>query len=104
MPAFLEIVSGTSKPGQKFELASGRMVVGRHPDCAIVLDNIAVARKHADIVEVDGMYSIEDLRSRCGICVNGRRFPTQTLIALTPGGLIRIANVELRFHGAGPSR
>ncbi len=70
-------------------------VMGRHPDCELVLDNIAISRQHAQILESHGSYFLEDLRSRNGTFLNdvqieGRR-------ELKDGDLIRICDATMRF-------
>ena len=61
--AFLKVIVGDN-PGQSYKLEGSRMVIGRHPTCEIVLDNAAVSRHHAQILENLGSYFLEDMRSR----------------------------------------
>lgn len=58
-------------PGQLFPIEGDGAVLGRHPDCDIVLESGAVSRQHARIVRVEGQYYIEDLQSRNGTLLNG---------------------------------
>jgi len=53
--AFLKVVKGGC-PGQILELTGDRMVLGRHPNCDIVLDDAAVSRHHAQILQSHGNY------------------------------------------------
>lgn len=96
----LEVLKGMT-PGQVIEVQSDRTVFGRHPHCQLVLDNAAVSRYHAQIVEVHGDYFIEDLRSRNGTHVNeelveGRR-------QLQDKDLIRVCDYTFRFLQSAPS-
>jgi len=59
--------------GGTFALDRESAVLGRHPDCDIVLDSGAVSRQHARIQRVDGKFYIEDMQSRNGTYVNGRQ-------------------------------
>ncbi len=68
--AILKVTSGNC-PGQLIELHGDRMIIGRHPTCHIVIDNAAVSRNHAQIVESHGSYFLEDLHSRNGTQLNG---------------------------------
>ena len=61
--AFLQVVKG-SCPGQIIELTGDKLRIGRHPNSEIVLDNAAVSRFHAQILQSHGNFYIEDLRSR----------------------------------------
>jgi serine phosphatase RsbU (regulator of sigma subunit)/pSer/pThr/pTyr-binding forkhead associated (FHA) protein len=68
--AVLQVLNGLN-PGQIFHLDRERSIMGRHPDCDIVLDVGAVSRQHAQVLAVDGKYFVEDLKSRNGTFVNG---------------------------------
>jgi serine phosphatase RsbU (regulator of sigma subunit) len=70
--------------------------MGRHPSCQIVLDNAAVSRNHAQIVQSRGTWYLEDLRSRNGTLVNGTKISGRT--ELRDGDEIRVCEVVLRFH------
>lgn len=56
------------------QLFEGANMVGRAPDCRIVIHDAAVSRHHAVIlVESNGSISVKDLDSKNGTHVNGRR-------------------------------
>ncbi len=56
-----------------------RVVLGRSMVCDLVFDSPHISRKHVEIVrEADG-WIVEDLRSRQGVAVNGRRVARQKL-------------------------
>lgn len=93
------VVKG-SCPGQLLELLGERMVMGRHPSCQILLDNAAVSRNHAQILENHGTYYIEDLRSRNGTLLNGKTIQGRT--ELKDGDEIRVCEVVLRFFQGLP--
>ncbi|HEY1783996.1 MAG TPA: FHA domain-containing protein, partial [Pirellulales bacterium] len=59
-------------PGEQITIPGDRAVLGRHPECDIVLDAAAVSRQHAQIVQEGHDFYIEDLHSRNGTFVNGR--------------------------------
>jgi sigma-B regulation protein RsbU (phosphoserine phosphatase) len=67
--ALLKLVKGGAV-GQVIPLSGERILLGRHPSCQIVLDNAAVSRHHAQILENHGTYYLEDLRSRNGTQLN----------------------------------
>ncbi len=93
--AVLKVIKG-SCPGQLVELLGERMVMGRHPSCQIVLDNAAVSRNHAQILESHGTYFLEDLRSRNGTLLNGTRIQGRTEIR--DNDEIRVCEVVLQFY------
>src|SRR5262249_34178309 len=76
------------------------MVMGRHPSCQIVLDNAAVSRNHAQILESHGAYFLEDLRSRNGTLLNGERVQGRT--ELKDGDELRVCEIVLRFYQGAP--
>ena len=57
--------------GERYELTEAEVIVGRHPECDIVVDVGAVSRQHAKFVKNGAHYMIEDLGSRNGTYVNG---------------------------------
>src|SRR5262249_416463 len=74
--------------------------MGRHPSCQIVLDNAAVSRNHAQLLESHGTYFLEDLRSRNGTLRNGQKIQGRTEIR--DGDEIRVCEVVLRFYLGTP--
>ncbi len=69
--AVLRMLQGLN-PGKLFPLEGPSIVLGRHPACDIVLESGAVSRQHARILNIDGVYYVEDLHSRNGTMLNGR--------------------------------
>jgi transcriptional regulator with AAA-type ATPase domain len=68
-------------------LSGGVCVLGRSPDCHVVLEGDQVSRRHAEIRREGLVYLLRDLGSRNGIHLDGIRSVEG---ALTIGGLIRI--------------
>jgi pSer/pThr/pTyr-binding forkhead associated (FHA) protein len=48
-------------------------VFGRHPDCDVWLDALAVSRRHCFVATTEGRLMVRDLGSLNGTLVNGRR-------------------------------
>ena len=95
----LEVMQGP-QAGTRFRLEPGRTIVGRHPSCGIVLDAVSVSRQHAAI-EVEGNQAwIEDLGSRNGTAVDGRRISGRH--ALSDGQHLRIGDQRLAFSSSAP--
>ena len=93
--AFIRAVQGLS-PGQEIAVEGNRAVLGRHPECDIVLDVGAVSRQHAQILREGDDYYAEDLKSRNGTFVNeevvvGRRL-------LRENDLLKICDLVFSFH------
>jgi len=61
----------TNAAPQSFDLKETPVVIGRHPDCEIQLDDASVSRYHAKITLDNGHFYIQDLNSRNGTVLNG---------------------------------
>ena len=76
----LEFGAGPRK-GEKIPILADRTVLGRHPSCDIVIPDSSVSRHHAAFIRDGERVLIEDLRSRNGTLVNGRRVAGQRLLS-----------------------
>src|SRR5580692_7450640 len=75
------------------ELSEGQFAVGRNASCQLSLDDPLVSRRHALLnVSKEGV-SVEDLKSRNGVLVNGRRI--DDVYALRAGDKITIGSQEM---------
>lgn len=70
--AKLKILQGAT-PGQEFDLTGEQWVVGRSPECDVVLDVAAVSRRHVILLKEDNEYFVQDLGSRNGTYINTNR-------------------------------
>lgn len=66
---------------REIELGPGANVLGREPGCAIWLDAPGVSRRHAQIVVAEGSATLEDLGSKNGTYLRGRRIETPSTLA-----------------------
>ena len=87
--------------GQLVALHPERTILGRHPSSQVVLDDGAVSRHHAEIVEVGGQFFMEDLNSRNGTEVNGASITCRT--ELFDGDAIRVCDHSFQFLRAPES-
>ena len=85
-----------------YDFASGEVVIGRSPDCQIVLRDFGISRNHAKVVvDEDGTARILDLKSKNGTQVNG----VQVVEApLRDGDRILLGKFELTFGKALESK
>ncbi len=93
--AYLELLSG-EQAGTRYPLNGEKSILGRHPDCQIVIDVGAVSRQHATITTDAKGYWIEDLKSRNGTFVNDVQITGRTL--LKPSDKIKICDYEFSFN------
>ncbi len=98
--AVLQAVRGPN-PGQVFSLDSESSVLGRHPECDIVLEVGAVSRQHARVLRIDDVYFLEDLNSRNGTFLNEARIEGRQ--KLSENDQVRICDVVLVFHQGPPA-
>jgi serine phosphatase RsbU (regulator of sigma subunit)/pSer/pThr/pTyr-binding forkhead associated (FHA) protein len=97
--ACLQVLKGLN-PGQVFPLDKELFVLGRHPDCDIVLDVGAVSRQHARIVRESGEFYVEDLHSRNGTIVNGQLINSRH--QLRENDRVKICDLLFTFHRGKP--
>ena len=71
------------------------IVIGRHPDCEVQVDDGSVSRRHAQIVYVKPHYYLEDLNSRNGSMLNNEFVTGRT--RLFDGSEIQICDIVFRF-------
>jgi predicted component of type VI protein secretion system len=72
------------------------MLVGRNPDCDIVLQtSTKVSRRHCCIAQVYDRYVIRDLGSMNGVRINGQRVVEGDL---TPGCQVSVGDVVFSFQ------
>ena len=81
---------------KKFALSEGQNIVGRDPDADIHIEHGSVSRRHARISVRGSKAVLEDLHSRNGTFVGGRRveFPME----LRDGDVIGLGPVTLTFQ------
>lgn len=53
--------------------ASTALTIGRHPSCDVVLNDVSVSRRHAELRFRDGRWILRDLGSTNGTLLNGLR-------------------------------
>ncbi len=87
---------------QSFTFASGDVVIGRSPECQIVLPDFGISRNHAKVVVSEsGEARIMDLKSKNGTQVNG--VPVVEA-PLRDGDRILLGKFELTFSKALESK
>ncbi len=93
--AHLRLTSGPAA-GTRYPLDRPKTVVGRHPSCDIATDVSAVSRYHAQFLQQDTGYFVEDLQSRNGTFVNEQRVDSPR--QLQCDDVIRICDLIFVFH------
>jgi serine phosphatase RsbU (regulator of sigma subunit)/pSer/pThr/pTyr-binding forkhead associated (FHA) protein len=95
--ALLKILKGAAQSGN-FPLQVDKVVLGRNPDCQIIINGNAVSRAHAQILNRQGRFYIEDLLSRNKTYVNNQEIAPQTPVLLKDNDRIKICDFLCTFH------
>ena len=74
------------------------LLIGRHPDCHLVLSDPGVSRQHAEIRPAMGGHLLSDLGSANGTRVNGN---PETHRMLEPDDLVQVGSHILRYRRSG---
>lgn len=98
--ASLQISKGG--PLGEFPIKTDKIVLGRNPDCDVVITGTAVSRSHANILRQSGKYFIEDLKSRNGTFVNNEAIKGRH--QLKDNDQIKICDFAASFHETSPSK
>ena len=79
---------------QAYTFTSGEVVIGRSPDCQIVLKDFGISRTHARVIVDEDGVRIQDLKSKNGTQVNGQPV---TEAPLKDGDRILLGKFQLTF-------
>lgn len=84
---------------KRFVLSEGENVLGRDPAANIHIDHGSVSRRHARISVRSGTVILEDLQSRNGTFLCGRRLESPS--ELHDGNVIGLGPITLTFESVG---
>jgi len=91
------VVVVVQKTGQRYELKSSKVKIGRDPTNQVVIpDDTFTSRHHAWITFEESDFWIEDLGSTNGTLLNGH--PVVKRQVLSAGDKIRVGHTELTFE------
>ncbi len=83
--------------GRRVGIANEVITIGRLPECAIVLDDPNVSRRHAQLRREGDNVLLVDLGSTNGTKVNGVQVRERRL---TPGDTVTVGTTSMRFEPA----
>jgi hypothetical protein len=81
-----------------YELAEGQFAIGRNSSCQLAIDDPLVSRRHAILTVQQDRLFLEDLQSRNGVLVNGRRISGS--VEVKAGDRVMIGAQELTLHSS----
>jgi pSer/pThr/pTyr-binding forkhead associated (FHA) protein len=95
-PSGIEILDGPLA-GATMAFSGADIVIGRAPDCTIVLTDDYVSSKHTRIRKVDDVWFVEDLGSTNGTWVNRSRLTAATPLSI--GMVVNIGRTPVKVTG-----
>jgi len=90
------VVTPAGGPPERFTLRGERAAVGRSRECDLILPDILLSRRHAELVRVEDGWRIRDLGSLNGTRVNGMRIAEEE--RLVDGDVIAVSDWTLEFR------
>jgi len=95
--AFLKITSGELK-GTKFQIDRDEIVIGRAPENVVHIDDASISGRHCVIRRDGRRFTLTDLKSTNGTCLNDVRIESYRLSAKD---IIMVGSVSMVFDGDG---
>lgn len=84
--------------GQRVDLGTGTVTVGRLPECTISINDSNISRNHAEVKAGPTAYVVTDLGSTNGTMVNGVKITGQR--PLNDGDIISFGSTHVRFEAS----
>lgn len=81
---------------REIALGEGESVLGREPEATVFIDHTSVSRRHAKITIEGGRAILEDLGSKNGTFLGGKRL--EAAASLTDGDEIRLGAIRMSFR------
>ena len=79
--------------GQSFQLNRPVITLGRGSECDVVINDVSISRRHAQILRQANGYFVQDLESRNGTMVNGEPLHEPRLLHI--GDIVCVGNIRL---------
>jgi DNA-binding winged helix-turn-helix (wHTH) protein len=81
---------------REIALDEGETILGRDPDATAFIDHTSVSRHHARIVIAGDQATVEDLQSKNGTFLGGKKL--DVLTPLSDGDELKLGSVSLKFR------
>jgi pSer/pThr/pTyr-binding forkhead associated (FHA) protein len=91
-PNFILEIKRSAQDGQTFSLKPGENLVGRSPECEIIVNDPSLSRRHAALIVQSGKVLLKDLGSKNHTFVDEQVIGTE--IEILPGANLRFGKVE----------
>lgn len=90
------VVTAGPLRGTSLTLGSTPILIGRAPECTLVLDDDYASNRHARVFQREDEWMVEDLGSTNGTLVSGRRI--EGAVPFRPGAQVRIGRTEIELR------
>lgn len=95
-----QLLSGRAgKLLEEIQLTKNRTIVGRDPQCDIVLDHPSISKQHAELIREGARTYVRDLGSLNGTFIGGQ--PVSGMVTVPPSGVIVLGIYTLRLTNSG---
>jgi hypothetical protein len=84
--------------GERLVIGAAPLAIGRLPECAVVVTDPNVSRRHAEVRQAASGFVVVDLGSTNGTLVNGIRIAGEQV--LRDGDIISVGTTQLRFEAS----
>lgn len=84
--------------GDRVPLGATPVVIGRLPECAIVVGDLNVSRRHAEVRAVGSGFVVADLGSTNGTMVNGIKIGGEQV--LRDGDIVSVGTTHMRYEAS----
>jgi len=95
------IVASGKNAGRSIAVKRTKLLIGRAEECDVRPLSDEVSRRHCCVTVGPGDVWVEDLGSRNGTFVNGKRIAEKTRV--TDGDVVRVGSLELRVTVSDPA-
>ena len=98
----LFVIRDGAAVGQSFVLDHAILTIGRGSECNVVINDVSISRRHAQVLrQANGNY-VQDLGSRNGTKVNGE--PLHEPRLLQTGDIVCVGSIHLEYKSlqSGP--
>ncbi|MCL6422482.1 FHA domain-containing protein [Brachybacterium sp. JHP9] len=90
------VVTAGPLRGTNLTLGATPVLIGRAPECTLVLDDDYASNRHARVFAADGTWMVEDLGSTNGTLLSNRRI--EGAVPFKPGAQVRIGRTEIELR------
>ena len=90
------VVTAGPLRGTTLPLGSTPVLIGRAPECTLVLDDDYASNRHARVFQRDGQWWVEDLGSTNGTLVSEKRI--EGVVPFKSGARVRIGRTEIELR------